>query len=43
MARLTGLEPVTKSLENSCSIQLSYRRKLLGGNPLVGGRQPNSC
>lgn len=26
MARLEGLEPPTKGLENPCSIQLSYRR-----------------
>lgn len=26
LVRLEGLEPPTKSLEGSCSIQLSYRR-----------------
>ena len=29
MARLKGLEPLTHCLEGSCSIQLSYKRKLL--------------
>src|SRR5450759_5283396 len=28
MARLEGIEPPTKGLENPCSIQLSYRRGL---------------
>ena len=28
MVRLTGVEPVTHCLEGSCSIHLSYRRKL---------------
>lgn len=28
MARLEGLEPPTKGLENPCSIQLSYRRDI---------------
>ena len=29
MARLAGVEPATHGLEGRCSIQLSYRRKLI--------------
>ncbi len=29
MARLAGVEPATHGLEGRCSIQLSYRRKLM--------------
>ena len=29
MARLAGLEPATHGLEGRCSIQMSYRRKLI--------------
>lgn len=33
MVRLAGIEPATKKLEISCSIQLSYNRKI--GVPLA--------
>ncbi len=29
LVRLKGIEPLTKSLEGSCSIHLSYRREIL--------------
>ena len=41
MARQTGLEPMTRSLEGCCSIQLSYwRRKNLVA---AQGFEPRTC
>ena len=40
MARLAGLEPATLGLEGRCSIQLSYKRRVVG---VEGFEPPTSC
>ena len=40
MARLAGLEPATLGLEIRCSIQMSYRRIMVG---VEGFEPPTSC
>ena len=40
MARLAGFEPATLGLEGRCSIQMSYRRNLVG---VEGFEPPTSC
>ena len=40
LARLRGFEPLTYGLEVRCSIQLSYRRKMVG---VRGFEPPTPC
>lgn len=40
MARLAGLEPATLGLEGRCSIQMSYRRPVVGAE---GFEPPTLC